>query len=77
MTNDTGFTYFLKNYTWIYKYLQFNIKFKGTGIVHTAPAFGADDYKVAVQYKIIRPDDPPCPVDDNGRFTAKVKDYEG
>jgi len=23
-------------------------KIKGTGIVHTAPAFGADDYKVAV-----------------------------
>lgn len=47
----------------------------GTGIVHTAPAFGAEDYKIAVHYKIIKPDDPPCPVDENGLFTAKVKEY--
>lgn len=49
----------------------------GTGIVHAAPAFGEEDYKVCVKNKIIRPDDPPMPLDANGRFTEKVSDYKG
>jgi isoleucyl-tRNA synthetase len=44
----------------------------GTGIVHAAPAFGEEDYKVCVKNKIIKPDSPPCPLDANGRFTEKV-----
>ena len=49
----------------------------GTGIVHIAPAFGEEDYKVAIKYKIIRTDNPPCPIDDNGHFTDVVTDYAG
>lgn len=44
----------------------------GTGIVHCAPAFGAEDYKVCLKNKIIKADNPPCPIDANGRFTDKV-----
>ncbi|KAL6854967.1 isoleucine--tRNA ligase [Amphichorda felina] len=50
----------------------------GTGIVHQAPAFGEDDYNVALAAGIItenRP--PPDPVTDNGHFTARVSDFEG
>ncbi|KAK4215002.1 isoleucine--tRNA ligase, cytoplasmic [Rhypophila decipiens] len=50
----------------------------GTGIVHQAPAFGEDDYNVAVEAGVVteqRP--PPDPVDDSGRFTSKVSDFAG
>jgi len=40
----------------------------GTGVVHAAPGFGVDDYKVCLKAGIIRPDNPPVPIDDNGRF---------
>jgi len=45
----------------------------GTGIVHTAPAFGQDDYTIGMKYKLpfIQP------VDDAGCFTAEVTDYAG
>lgn len=50
----------------------------GVGIVHQAPAFGEEDYKVAVENGVInekRP--PPNPVDDAGLFTKEVKDFAG
>ena len=50
----------------------------GVGIVHQAPAYGEDDYKVAVEHGIVtdeRP--PPNPVDDAGCFTSAVRDFEG
>lgn len=50
----------------------------GVGIVHQAPAFGEDDYKVALAAGIItekRP--PPDPVNDTGHFTARISDFEG
>ncbi|PFH57835.1 hypothetical protein XA68_14528 [Ophiocordyceps unilateralis] len=50
----------------------------GTGIVHQAPAFGEDDYNVAVEAGVIneqRP--PPDPVNDTGHFTARVPDFVG
>lgn len=50
----------------------------GTGIVHQAPAFGEDDYNVAVAAGIIteqRP--PPDPVNDTGHFLARVHHFEG
>lgn len=50
---------------------------KGTGIVHIAPGFGEDDYKLSVKSGIITPDTPPVPIDENGRFTDEVKDYSG
>ena len=45
----------------------------GTGIVHTAPAFGEDDNVVGRKYKIPMVQ----PVDENGKFTGEVKNYEG
>ena len=44
----------------------------GTGIVHQAPAFGEDDFRVCVSNKIVTVEDVPCPVDENGRFVAPV-----
>tara|TARA_B100000401_G_scaffold337251_1_gene235893 strand:- start:1902 stop:5042 length:3141 start_codon:yes stop_codon:yes gene_type:complete len=46
---------------------------EGTGIVHMAPGFGEDDQLVceANGIKLV------CPVDDQGKFTKEVPDYEG
>ena len=50
----------------------------GTGVVHQAPYFGEDDYKVALREGVITVDmDTVCPVDDSGRFTHPVTDFEG
>ncbi|KAF7321850.1 hypothetical protein MKEN_00706900 [Mycena kentingensis (nom. inval.)] len=50
----------------------------GTGIVHQAPSFGEDDYRIALANGIVRDDEmPPCPIDDAGRFTSEVPDFEG
>ena len=45
----------------------------GTGIVHVAPGFGEDDYRLGMDEGV------PIvsPVDDEGKFTAEVKDYAG
>ncbi len=45
----------------------------GTGIVHTAPAFGQDDYMIGLKYNLpfIQP------VDDAGKFTEEITDYKG
>lgn len=49
-----------------------------SGIVHCAPGFGEEDYKVCVNYKIIALDgDVPCPIDDACCFTSEVPDYKG
>ncbi len=45
----------------------------GTGIVHTAPNFGEDDYSICFKYKIPTIDS----VDDKGNFTDAVKDFAG
>lgn len=50
----------------------------GTGIVHQAPAFGEDDYRVCMTNKVIgKGEDLPCPVDSDGRFTSQVPEYAG
>lgn len=46
---------------------------EGTGIVHTAPAFGEIDFFACKKSGI----DLVCPVDINGRFTKEVPDFEG
>jgi len=46
---------------------------EGTGIVHTAPAFGEEDNEVCKKYKIPMVQ----PVDEKGYFTKEVKDYAG
>jgi isoleucyl-tRNA synthetase len=52
----------------------------GTGIVHLAPAFGEDDYRVAAAAGIFRPDDPHSllnPVRPDGTFGPGVRDRDG
>jgi isoleucyl-tRNA synthetase len=45
----------------------------GTGIVHQAPAFGEDDYRVCLKHGVIdKGNNVPCPVDFNGCFTSEV-----
>lgn len=45
----------------------------GTGAVHTAPGHGQDDYRVGLQYglRVL------SPVDEAGRYTAEVPEYQG
>lgn len=47
----------------------------GTGIVHIAPGFGQDDFEACRAYDENFP--VVCPVDEAGRFTAEVPDYQG
>ena len=55
----------------------------GTGIVHTAPTFGADDFRVAQKYDIpplmvMDENGNPGPlVDKQGRFVKEVSDFAG
>ncbi|MGL4367442.1 MAG: isoleucine--tRNA ligase [Brevinemataceae bacterium] len=45
----------------------------GTGIVHTAPGHGTDDFYTGLKYNL----DILCPVDNKGRFTSEVPEWEG
>ncbi len=47
----------------------------GTGIVHIAPGFGQDDFDACRAYDENFP--VVCPVDEAGKFTNEVSDYEG
>ncbi len=52
----------------------------GTGVVHVAPAFGADDFEA--HKKVFRdkgqdPPAPPCAVAPDGTFTAELPVYQG
>jgi isoleucyl-tRNA synthetase len=50
----------------------------GVGIVHQAPAFGEEDYSVAMNHGVINETRlPPNPVDPQGCFTAEVRDFVG
>jgi len=46
---------------------------EGTGVVHVAPAFGEDDARLGQERGL------PvfCPVDDQGRYTSEVPDWQG
>ncbi|XP_065669203.1 isoleucine--tRNA ligase, cytoplasmic isoform X2 [Hydra vulgaris] len=49
----------------------------GTGIVHSAPAFGEDDYRVCLESGILkRGGKLPCPVNESGIFTEEVEDFK-
>nr|DBA18306.1 TPA: hypothetical protein GDO54_016571 [Pyxicephalus adspersus] len=51
---------------------------EGTGVVHQAPYFGADDYRVCMEFNIIQKDSVPvCPVNASGCFTSEVTDFAG
>ncbi|MFQ5636471.1 MAG: isoleucine--tRNA ligase [bacterium] len=45
----------------------------GSGIVHIAPAFGEDDYKIGLKYDL------PVlqPIDESGKFTEEVTSFKG
>jgi isoleucyl-tRNA synthetase len=45
----------------------------GTGLVHTAPGHGEDDYRVGKQYNL----DILCPVDDKGYMTEEAHQFSG
>jgi isoleucyl-tRNA synthetase len=45
----------------------------GSGIVHIAPAFGADDYEVSLKYDLPMLQ----PVTPGGLFTSEIKDFAG
>ncbi|KAJ5082381.1 hypothetical protein N7532_011424 [Penicillium argentinense] len=50
----------------------------GVGLVHQAPAFGEDDYRVGVEHGVIdenRP--PPNPVSADGTYTSEIRDFAG
>ena len=47
----------------------------GTGVVHIAPGFGQDDFDACRAYDENFP--VVCPVDEAGKFTSEVPDYEG
>ncbi|MDP2434481.1 MAG: isoleucine--tRNA ligase, partial [archaeon] len=50
----------------------------GTGVVHQAPAFGEDDFRVCLANNVIaRHAKLPCPLDANAIFTAEVPDLQG
>ena len=49
----------------------------GTGIVHQAPAFGEDDNRVCVREGVCTVTELPCPINDDGVFTAEVPDFKG
>ncbi|WJX44971.1 isoleucine--tRNA ligase [Trifolium repens] len=49
----------------------------GTGIVHCAPAFGEDDFRVCIDNQIISKDKLIVAVDDDGCFTEKITDFSG
>ena len=50
----------------------------GTGLVHIAPSFGEDDYRVSIENNIISNNGKGlrCPVDENGRFTDPVTEFK-
>ncbi len=52
----------------------------GTGLVHIAPAFGEDDFRVAAEHGIFRADTPASlynPVKPDGTFDHRVRSHEG
>jgi len=50
----------------------------GVGIVHQSPAFGEEDYNVAMKAGVITSERlPPNPVDEMGCYTAEVPDFKG
>lgn len=46
---------------------------EGTGLVHSAPAFGEMDFYACQKEGI----ELVCPVDNNGRFTSEIPEYQG
>lgn len=49
----------------------------GTGLVHTAPAHGADDFAIGEKYSLLGMSPEANPVGDDGRFKATVEYFAG
>lgn len=56
---------------------KFVTKDAGTGVVHCAPGFGEEDYKVCLENGLVEPGEVVMPMDDDGRFLSSVTDYAG
>ena len=51
---------------------------EGTGVVHQAPGFGEDDYRICLANQVFQKNEAVlCPVDESGLFTGEVTDYAG
>jgi len=76
-TYDPVFDYALEEYdkddAWRVVPADYVTTEEGTGVVHTAPAFGADDYDTCQKADIPMFN----PIDQDGKFTEKVPDFEG
>jgi isoleucyl-tRNA synthetase len=70
---DYALEEFDKDEAWRVVSADFVTTEEGTGVVHTAPAFGADDYEMGQEHDI------PLfnPIDKDGKFTEKVPDFQG
>ena len=55
----------------------FVTKDAGTGVVHCAPGFGEEDYKVCLENGLVEPGKLVMPMDDDGKFLPVVSDYAG
>ena len=49
----------------------------GTGIVHCAPGFGEEDYKVCLKHGLIESGKAPVPIDFDGKFLDIISDFKG
>lgn len=49
----------------------------GTGVVHCAPGFGEEDYKVCLANGLVEPGKVVMPMNDDGQFLPVVKEYAG
>jgi isoleucyl-tRNA synthetase len=76
-TYDPVFDYALEEFdkeeAWRVVSADFVTTEEGTGVVHTAPAFGADDYEVGQKHGIPMFN----PIDKDGNFTEQVTDFKG
>lgn len=55
---------------------EFVTRDSGTAIVHCAPSFGEEDYKVFLRQKLIgKNEEPPCHIDENGKFTIPLENF--
>ncbi|KAI6654163.1 Isoleucine--tRNA ligase, cytoplasmic [Oopsacas minuta] len=51
---------------------------EGTGVVHQAPGFGEDDYRICLANQVFLKDEGVvCPVDESGLFTLEITEYAG
>lgn len=72
------FSYFVKSFPAAFRIISdpYVTSDSGTGVVHCAPAFGEDDYRVCLANGITTKEHIPCPIDESGYFTNEVTDFE-